>query len=177
MIILASASGARRKLIKMCRKNVVMKKSDVDERRLPDEDIYDYLQRITYMKAVHFLNKYSTVIGVDTVILFEDKVIGKPEDRMDAFNILRLLSGNYHYCFSGVTILSDQRYEFFADYAAVYMKELKDEEIENYLEYEEYKDKSGGYAIQGRASRFMSVAKGDVTTVIGLPVKRLCRII
>ncbi len=177
MIILASASDARRKLIKICKKNVVLKKSDINERRLPNESIYDYLQRITYMKSVKFLNRYSTIIGVDTVILFNDEVIGKPRDRMDAFNILKALSGEYHYCFSGVTLLSKQRYEFFVDCAVVYMKKLKDDEIEGYLDCEEYKGKAAGYAIQGKASRFMKVIKGDITTVIGLPVKRLCRII
>ncbi len=177
MIVLASASTARRKLIKICKKNISFAYSDIDETRKNKEELYDYLQRVTYLKAFGFVSSKKTVIAVDTVVVFRDKIIGKPKNRQEAFDILTNLKGNYHYCFSAVTILSDKAYEFFVDYAVVYMNYVNDKQIDDYLSVEDFTKRAAGYAVQGRASAFMEVVKGDVTTVIGLPMKRLCRII
>ena len=177
MLVLASASKARRKLIKMCKRNVVLKSSDVDEARYNNEDIYDYLKRVTYLKGVRFVNSYTRVISADTVIVYKDRIIGKPKDRSDAFGILSELSGKRHFCFSGVTILSDSEYRFFVDYAVVGVKKMTEEEINAYLDRNEYVGKAAAYAIQGFASKFVYLIKGDITTVIGLPMKKLCRII
>ena len=177
MIILASASKARRKLIKICKRNAVLAKSDIDETRLQGESLFEYLERITYLKAVKFVSKKNTVISADTVIVFEDKIIGKPKSRQNAFEILKNLEGKKHFCFSGVTVLSNKRYEFFVDYAVVYMDRIGDKAINDYLDKEDYKTKAAGYGIQGLASKFMYVIKGDITTVIGLPMKKLCKII
>ena len=177
MIILASASKARRKLIKMCKKNAVFGRSDIDETRLDNEKLFDYLQRVTYLKAIKFVSSKNTVISADTVIVFKEKIVGKPKDIKEAFDVLSALRGNVHYCFSAVTILSQYKYEFFVDSAAVYMKPVSDNQIYDYLDSEDFGSKAAGYAIQGSASNFMNVKKGDVTTVIGLPMKKLCRII
>ncbi len=177
MLILASSSVARRKLIKMCRRNVVVKKPRVDESRLDSESIECYLQRVTYMKASAFLRKGAVVVSADTVIEAGGMIIGKPNSRDEAFSIFKMLRGKIHRCLTGVTVISCYGYEFFLEYALVKMEYLSDEEIESYLDYGEYRNRAAGYAIQGIASRFMSVVKGDITTVIGLPMRRLCRII
>ncbi len=177
MILLASSSIARRKLIKICKKNVLFGIPDIDEKRLSKEDIYEYLQRITYLKALGFIKSNTTVICADTVIVSGNEIFGKPKDRKDAFNMLSVLSGNKHFCFTGVGVISYNRYEFFIERAVVKMKKLSKNEIESYLDRKEYIDKAAGYAIQGYAASFMDIVKGDITTVIGLPMKRLCRII
>ncbi len=177
MLIFATGSAARRKLIKMCKKNAVFKNPKIDERRFDKENVYDYLQRVTYMKAVSFVNKNSIVAAADTIIFYKDKIIGKPINRENAFEILSMLSGNYHCCFSAATILSMKGYEFFTDYAVVYMDKLNSEQINLYLDSNEYKNRAAGYAIQGLASNFLRVVKGDINTVIGFPMKKLCRII
>ncbi len=177
MLILASSSRARRKLIKMCKRNAVVKKPRIDESRHEKESLEAYLQRVTYMKATRFLNNSATVISADTVIEFEGMIIGKPKDRNDAFNTIKRLSGNLHRCITGVSVLSSDHYEFFVDYAIVRVNRLADEEIERYLDTGEYIGRAAGYAIQGIASRFMRVIEGDVTTVIGLPMRILCKII
>ncbi len=177
MIVLASASAARRRLIKICRKNVILASSNMDETRFENEDIYDYLRRITYLKGLRFVNLHTTVITADTVIVHKDRVIGKPKNRQDAFNILSELSGDRHFCFSGVTVMSKKGYMFFVDCAVVEIESLKKNEIDSYLDKNEYIGKAAAYAIQGYASDFVRVIKGDVTTVIGLPMKRLCKII
>jgi len=177
MIILATQSKARRKLFKKCKRNAVFKVSHVDETRLSGEDVYDYLLRVSFLKASEFFKKGVVSIGADTVILFKDKVIGKPEDEKEAFNILKMLSGQYHICLTGVTVLKEQRWVSFVEKALVFVKSLTDKEIREYVKTKEFQGRAGGYAIQGRASKFMRVVQGDITTVIGLPMKKLCRII
>ncbi len=177
MIILASASVARRKLIKMCKRNIIIKSSDIDESRYDNEDIYAYLQRVTYMKGIRFVKSNTTVISADTVIVYKDKMIGKPKNRRDAFNILSMLSGNRHFCFSGVSIMSEYGYEFFVDYAVLRVMDLDKKAIDSYLDKKEYIGKAAAYAIQGSASEFIELVKGDIKTVIGLPMRELCKII
>ena len=177
MIILATQSKARRKLFKKCKRNAIFKVSHVDETMLLGEDVYDYLVRVSFLKAREFFKNGVVSIGADTVVLFENRVIGKPKSERDAFEILKMLSGNYHACLTGVTVLNGERCISFVEKAMVFVKKLTDREIWEYVKTEEYKGRAAGYAIQGRASSFMRVVRGDITTVIGLPMKRLCRII
>ncbi len=177
MIVLATASKPRRRLMKMCRRNVIVKYSNINESKREREDIYDYLYRITYQKAIKFAGVGRTVVSADTVIVCDGAIIGKPKDGDEAFFILRLLSGRNHYCYSGVSILSKNSHQFFVEYAILRMKYLSDDEIYEYLDRENYSRYAAGYAIQGLARGFIDIVKGDITTVIGLPMKRLCRII
>ncbi len=175
MIVLASASKARRKLIKMCIRNALVGASDVDETRLPGESIENYLRRITLLKAVPFVKKGATVIAADTIIEFNGEIFGKPPDASVAFRYLKALSGNIHRCITGVTILNKTSYAFFVDHAYLKVDKLTDEEIWAYISTGEYRNRAAGYAIQGIASRFIHLIKGDITTVIGLPMRKLCK--
>ncbi len=177
MIVLASSSPARRKLIKKCIRNAVVKKPRINEKRNRDEGINGYLKRITYLKAERFVRSGVKVISADTVIVFQNEIIGKPKDRKDAFEIFSRLRGNIHYCITAVTILDSYNYIFFSDYATIYMKNINDESIERYLDTKEYINRSGGYAIQGSASKFLEIKQGDIATITGLPVKKICKII
>ncbi len=177
MIILATQSEARRKLFKKCKRNAIFTKANIDERRLDGENIKDYLLRVSFLKAFVFYKYGITVIGADTVIEFKGKIIGKPKDDDEAFKTLKMLSDNYHRCLTGVTILKNNRCISFVDEAIVYMNRLSESEIWEYVRRGEYKGKAAGYAIQKEASKFMKLVKGDITTVIGLPMKKLCRII
>ncbi len=177
MIILATQSKARRKLFKKCKRNAIFKVSHVDETRLPNEGVYDYLIRVSFLKASEFFKKGVVSIGADTVILFRDMVIGKPKDEKEAFEILKMLSGHYHSCMTGVTVLKERKCISFVEKAIVFVEKLTDNEIWEYVKTKEFQGRAAGYAIQGRASKFMRVVQGDITTVIGLPMKRLCRII
>ncbi len=177
MIILATQSEARRKLFKKCKRNAIFTKSNIDERRLDGESVEDYLLRVSFLKAFVFYKYGNTVIGADTVIEYKGEVIGKPKDDKEAFNTLKMLSDNYHRCLTGVTILMNNRCISFVDKAIIYMNGLSDSEIWEYVRSGEYKGRAAGYAIQKEASKFMKLVEGDITTVIGLPMKKLCRII
>ncbi|WP_025209813.1 Maf family protein [Hippea sp. KM1] len=177
MIVLSSSSKARRKLIRKCKRNVVFGVSNIDESRLSGEAVYEYVLRLSYLKAVSVYKEGLIVIGADTVIVLDDEVFGKPKDRLEAFYMLRRLSGRIHECFSGVSIVSDKGSVSFVERALVKVDRLSDYQIEAYLDTGEYKGRAAGYAIQGKASGFMRVIEGDKTTVIGLPMKRLCRLL
>ncbi|AEA33746.1 Maf family protein [Hippea maritima] len=177
MILLASRSKARRKLIKKCKPNAVFGVSEIDETRLDGESVEDYVFRLSYLKALMLYKKGLTVIGADTVIVLDGEVFGKPKDRNEAFWMLKSLSGKLHECFSGVSVISDSYSVSFFERALIKVDRLSDTDIEMYLETGEYKGRAAGYAIQGRASSFMRVIEGDKTTVIGLPMKRLCRVL
>lgn len=176
MIILASKSKARRILFRRCVHNFVARVSNINEERINNETLDEYLERITYLKAKRFIKNGATVVSADTVIYFNGKIIGKAKDEQDAFNMLKMMSGNFHQCITGVTVISKDRYIFFIDSASLYMDKLSDREILNYLKCGEYKHKSGSYSIQGVASSFLKIVKGKIDTVIGLPVKKMYRV-
>ena len=152
------------------------KVSNVNEERVDNETLDEYLERVTYLKARRFIKNDATVVSADTVIFFNGKIIGKAEDERDAFDMLKMMSGNFHQCITGVTVISRYRYKFFIDSTLLYMNRLSDREILNYLKCGEYKHKSGSYSIQGRASGFLKIVNGEIDTVIGLPVKKMCRL-
>ncbi len=176
MIILASRSKARRILFRKCVHNFVAKISNANEERVDNETLDEYLERVTYLKARPFIKSGATVVSADTVIFFNGKIVGKAKDERDAFGMLKMLSGNFHQCITGVTIINRYKYKFFIDGTLLYMDKLSDREILNYLKCGEYKHKSGSYSIQGRASGFLKIVNGEIDTVIGLPVKKICRL-
>ncbi len=177
MIILATQSKARRKLFKKCVRNAVFRVSKIDETRFDNESVVEYLLRVSFLKAREFYKKGVISIGADTIVVFDDEVIGKPKNISEAFEILKKLSGHYHRCLTGVSVIREEGCVSFVDEAVVFMEKLSDKEIMDYVRTGEFEGRAAGYAIQGRASAFMRVVKGDKTTVIGLPMKKLCRII
>lgn len=176
MIILASKSKARRILFRKCVHNFVAKSSKASEKRFSNETIDEYLKRVTYLKAKRFVKDGVTVVSADTVIFFNGKIVGKAGNEQDAFNMLRTLSGGFHQCVTGVTVITKDKYKFFIDSTLLYMYKLSDKEILDYLKCGEYKHKSGSYSIQGRASEFLEIVNGEIDTVVGLPVKKMCRL-
>lgn len=175
MIVLATRSIARRKLIKKCKRNIIFKTSDIDETYLSGESLEEYLLRVSFLKAAKLFRENVTVIGADTVIFFEGKIIGKPKSREEAFLIMKMLSGRVHEVYTGVSVLTTNKCIGFVEMAKVKVDNLSNDLIYSYLKTNEFMGKAGGYAIQGRARYFMKVVEGDITTVIGLPMKRLCK--
>ncbi len=127
------------------------------------------------------------VIGADTVVSCDGRILGKPRSREDAFAMLRLLQGRSHHVYTGVTlILGNGMGEpvscTFHEETEVCFYPMTDEEIESYLETGEPFDKAGAYGIQGQCARYIRGIQGDYGNVVGLPVgrlyqeaKRLCR--
>ena len=117
------------------------------------------------------------ILGADTVVTFENEILGKPRDEEDAKRMLELLSGNTHSVFTGVTmiIVREGRREIrsFFEETKVTMYPLKEEQILSYIRTGEPMDKAGAYAIQGKCAIYIKGIEGDYNNVVGLPLARI----
>ena len=177
MIVLASKSPRRRELLKLICKDFEIKTAEVDE-SLPSgispSDAVLYLSRI---KAEPFANENDTVIGADTVVAVDSKILGKPKDKAEAYDMLSLLSGREHSVFTGVCVIKGEKRESFFVETRVKFFDLTESEKNAYIETGEPFDKAGGYGIQGYGALLVESISGDYFNVVGLPVSRLNRIL
>ena len=124
--------------------------------------------------------KPALVIGADTIVVLDGRVLGKPKDKEDAARMLRSLSGRTHHVYTGVTlVLSGEdggvpgvREESFFEKTAVEVYPLSEEEISAYVESGDPLDKAGAYGIQGAFGQYIRGIRGDYTSVVGLPLGR-----
>lgn len=119
------------------------------------------------------------ILGADTVVAYDDQILGKPKNKEDAVNMLKLLSGNTHSVFTGVTLIwckngIREKQSFFAE-TKVTMYPLTEQEIQAYVETGEPMDKAGAYGIQGKGAVLVEKIDGDYNNVVGLPVAMVCR--
>ncbi len=132
----------------------------------------DYVTYLACQKAreVAALRPDCTVIGADTVVVLDDKVLGKPTDRADAIRMLTALSGRAHEVYTGMAVISGGQERTHAECTKVNFRALTTEEIEAYVDSGEPMDKAGGYGIQGKACVMIRGIEGDYYNVVGLPV-------
>lgn len=175
MIILASQSPRRQELLKLITSDFEIKVSNVDEtlpnKIMPKEAVM-YLSKI---KAEPFADGDDIVIGADTVVALDGKILGKPKSEENAKEMLEFLSGRTHSVFTGVTLASDKKTKTFAVETKVKFFELTSEEIDAYIKTKEPFDKAGAYGIQSYGSLLVEKIDGDYFNVVGLPVSTLAR--
>ncbi len=178
MIILASASPRRQELLSLICTDFIIEPSDVDETVNSDIELEKIPEHLAFRKAehIHKNNHYNdTVIGCDTGVFLDGKMLGKPESKEDAFNMLKMLSGKSHKVITGCAIFHEDKVVSFSQTTLVEFLELSDEEILAYIETNEPMDKAGAYGIQGKGSLLVKEIKGDYFNVVGLPVSLLNR--
>lgn len=176
-IILASASPRRKELLEQVGIQFKVVKSSVEEvitETEPDKVVME-LSRQKAEDVAAGLNdrKDRIVIGADTIVFCQGKILGKPKDESDAFAMLEGLAGKSHSVFTGVTLLIGDRMISFAEETKVNVKDMTHEEIRRYIATKEPMDKAGSYGIQGRFAAFVSGIEGDYNNVVGLPVSRI----
>ena len=115
----------------------------------------------------------SIVLGADTIVVFDGKVLGKPLSKDEARTMLRTLSGQVHSVITGVALLIKGREIVFHNETKVYFKTLQDFEIESYIDSMEPMDKAGAYGIQGKGALWVDKIEGSYTNVVGLPVEHV----
>jgi septum formation protein len=113
------------------------------------------------------------VVGVDTVVALEGRIYGKPQDEEEARGFLHALSGHTHEVWSGIALVEPGRVRQGVDMTEVTFCPLDGRTIDWYLATGEWRDRAGGYAIQGRGAALVERINGDYSTVVGLPVARL----
>ncbi len=172
--ILASNSPRRKELLNNCGYVFEVKPSHCNENTdgalTPQETVKELARR----KALSVLaeNTDAVVLGCDTVVAVDGKILGKPRDREDAFNMLMSLSGKKHIVSSGVCIADKESLKCFENTTEVEFYSLSADTVNSYLDTGEYSDKAGGYGIQGFGSVLVKGIKGDYFSVMGLPVSQ-----
>jgi septum formation protein len=186
MLVLASRSPRRQELLRNAGISFAVQAADVDETPLAGESAHDCAQRLAREKAMSVwrVRPQDVVLGADTVVVVDGKILGKPLDAWDAARMLRVLSGRMHEVITGVavvkcqpSILSQPEVRVASESTRVTMTEISEQEIRDYVASGEPMDKAGGYAIQGRASCWIPRIEGDYSNVVGLPVALLYRLL
>ena len=176
-IILASKSPRRQQLLKDLGLDFQIVLKEVEEIYPPElkrEEVPMFLSKLKSDAFVPDLKPNQLVITSDTIVCLEDRIIGKPKDRDDAFYMLSDLSGKMHEVITAVTLTSLEKQVSFFVVTEVYFKTLSNLEIDDYInEYKPY-DKAGSYGIQEWIG-YIGIEKivGSYFNVMGLPVKEL----
>ncbi|OAG26957.1 Maf family protein [Thermodesulfatator autotrophicus] len=171
-LVLASQSPRRKELLASLGITFVVEPARIKEPPPEGEEPKDYALKLARLKAQEVASrvKESIVLAADTIVVCQNKILGKPRNKKDALYMLDLLSGNKHEVFTAYVIQDGKDFIENTVRTEVFFKNLRPEEIEAYLATDEPWDKAGAYAIQGLASYMVKCINGSVTNVIGLPL-------
>lgn len=174
-LYLASSSPRRRELLTQIGLPFHIVPASIDETPESGESAQAYVERLARSKALAGLNFLAQradvcVLGADTAVVLDGRILGKPVDREDALAMLQALSGREHEVLTAVAVADRDRCEARVVSSRVTFREVSVEEAERYWETGEPQDKAGGYAIQGLAAVFISRVEGSYSAVVGLPL-------
>lgn len=183
ILVLASQSPRRAEILTAVGWRFEKQTADIDETEFFGEKPEDYVQRLAREKAeaVAKTRENVFVLGADTIVVINEKIIGKPKDLTDARQMLRTLSGNWHEVLTGVAIIkvADEKREISIGIQKTRVKfaEMSDAEIKFLVEKGEPLDKAGAYAVQAQAALFIEEIEGDYWNVVGLPVNLVFKLV
>lgn len=175
-LVLASSSPRRQYLMREAGFTFTVEKPDVEEsfpEELPVEQVARYLAN---KKAEYFRKELHNqiIVTADTVVILDGEIMNKPADRKEAITMLSRLSGKTHLVMTGVCILSAEREESFDDTTEVTFRNLKQEEIEFYVDQYKPYDKAGAYGAQDFIGMIaIEEIKGSYFNVMGLPIHKV----
>ena len=177
-LILASSSPRRAEILANAGLPFSVLSSAVDESPYPGETPAALVQRLANAKADLVTARAigpAIILAADTVVVLDDKILGKPSSIEDARHMLQQLSGRTHSVLTGVALvrLPDGERRQFIESTLVHFRPITDEELSSYLATEEPYDKAGAYAIQGQAGRYIPRIEGCYFNVVGLPLSRV----
>lgn len=180
MIILASSSPRRKEILKELGIPFESHKSHVEEITDLSLSPAQNAEKLAIDKAKEVAQHYKDrwVLGVDTIVVIDGKIIGKPRDDEEEDKILQDLSGRSHEVISGIALVYNERVISSHETTEIEFSVISHTERERYVASGIWKDKSGGFTIQGRGSLFIKGIKGDYYNVVGLPIYRfgaMCR--
>lgn len=181
-IILASNSQRRYDLLKQMGIDFVVIPSKADESVQSGISPQDMVCELSYRKAKYVFDRLSNksdacVIGSDTIVVHNGKIIGKPHSKQNAFNILKELSDDTHTVYTGLTVITADKTMVDFDSTEVTFAKLSDEDITDYIDSGDPMDKAGAYGLQGQFCVNIEKINGSYFTVIGLPVHKLHRML
>jgi septum formation protein len=176
-IILASKSPRRQQLLTAAGIPFRMETNEVEEDFPPDmpvDQVAAFLARKKALAARHFIKDREIILAADSIVILDDQIFGKPENRDHAIEILQELSGNIHQVITGVCLLTQEKERVFSGFSKVHFAPLRREEIEFYIDTYQPYDKAGAYAIQ----EWIGLCKitrieGTYTNIMGLPMEQV----
>lgn len=179
MLILASKSPRRKEFLEKANLDFIIDTVDTKEVFNESLKIEDALIDIARQKALPVFQKHptDTILGADTIVVCDNKILGKPKNIEHAKEMLRLLSNKAHYVMTGVVIKSKDNEITFVEKTKVYFKTLTESDIELLTTKENVLDKAGSYAIQGFAGNYIEKIEGDYDNVVGLPITKVLKYI
>jgi septum formation protein len=158
--------------------------ADISEEVLPGEAPDAYVLRVARAKAEAGWKRVmlrnvprAPVLAADTAVAFEDRILVKPTNRLDAAAMLASLSGGRHEVLTGVALKYEDHLDSALSRTEVEFRPISEDEIKHYAATGEGDDKAGGYAVQGRAAQFVAAIRGSYTGVIGLPLYETAQLI
>ena len=181
-LILASASPRRRELLEMLHvENLEIHPAKGEEKPHPELTPDALVKELASCKAAEVAAAWASpediVIGADTVVVLDGRVLGKPKDEADAAAMLRALSGRTHTVYTGVAVERGGERRLHAERTDVRFRALTEAEIAAYIATGEPMDKAGAYGAQGYASLFVEHLDGDFFNVMGLPLCALGKLL
>ncbi len=198
MLILASASPRRRELLTQAGVHFRVHPAHISEDPLPGEEPLAYVTRLAREKAEAVYRELTAgekrreagaeasgeendgalaVLGADTTVTLDGRILGKPANAAAAARMLRMLSGRSHRVITGVALATAEGTEVAAAVTAVTFLTLSDEEIADYVATGEPMDKAGAYAVQGGAARWIPRIEGCYFNAMGLPLALVCTLL
>lgn len=183
-IILASGSPRRKEILEQVGIPFTVQASNKEEIITESEPV-NIVKDLASMKANDIAEKAKVndvIIGCDTIVAYNNQIMGKPKDEEDAKRMLQLLQDDVHEVFTGVSVIikmiaddgsvCDKEINFAVE-TKVYVNAMTEEQIEAYVETKEPMDKAGAYAVQGKFAAHIKKLDGDYYNVVGLPISRL----
>ena len=175
-IYLASASPRRLQLLRQIgiEPEVVSVnyRESMDSGEKPEQIVINNAMGKAQTASQKISTQNSLIIAADTIVAYQNRILGKPATRQEASQMLTMLSGKEHYVFTGVCVLDSSSDKFLSSVAktSVEMREISQQEIEAYASTDEPYDKAGGYGIQQLAGLFVKSINGSYSNVVGLPL-------
>ena len=179
MMILASASPRRQELLRLISDDFTVMPADVDEHNTGDTAPEAVPEMLAVRKAAAIAAEHpdDTVIGCDTGVFIDGKMLGKPQDTDDALSMLQALSGRTHKVITGCAVMRGGKIVRFSQTTEVDFYPLDPETMRRYIATGEPMDKAGAYGIQGKGALLVREIRGDYFNVVGLPVAALNRVL
>lgn len=176
-IILASRSPRRIELLKMITENFEVCPSAFDEETIKADCPKELVEKLSFHKANAIKENYKDeiIIGSDTVVAIDGKILGIPKNKAQARDMILMLSGKTHSVLTGVTILSGEKAVTLHCETRVTFFKLTENEIEDYINSDEPYDKAGGYGIQQKGGLFVERIDGSYFNVVGFPIAQIKR--
>ncbi|MFJ7007274.1 Maf family protein [Pseudomonas putida] len=179
-LYLASGSPRRRELLTQIGVAFTVVSAPIDESPLPDESALAYVERLARAKAVAGLASVegpAVVLGADTAVVLDGRILGKPENREDALAMLADLSGREHQVLTAVALSNGLLMQSLCVTSKVRFRAISADEAQRYWASGEPVDKAGGYAIQGLGAVFVTGLSGSYSAVVGLPLSETAELL